>query len=352
MTGMSRAPLFCALAALGLGCTAPPAGVHVVVTMEDGEFDEQHAFDHLSFTARVGERTGAACLYAADAVTREIALDEPSPHACADRREQAWTGPPTAETWALAEDPREINVEAGDGERVAVEVIGGFGGRLGTVKGAGEMTATRDYPELRIALERGEGLFDGPCGLTLEPSFPEEFDTKYRLCEATRVKCPEKAASLLRSPAVFCVDEETSRLRNGPGVTCDEQTGSPTVWRTPPIPSIEGKTGCVRIFASARFARCVEGDPTDPDGCAVTTDCTPAPVRIWTRAGDIDGPTLSDVAMDCAPPTAVPITWSLPLLVTNGTVVVGISQSVETSAEGACFLDVESITATAVECPP
>lgn len=320
--------------------------------MEDGEFDAGHAFDHLTFTATVGDLRADACLYAADAVTQEIALDAPSKSACADLREQPWTGPPTATTWALAKGPREINVEAGDGARVRVEVIGGFGGRLGTVKGSGEAVAAPGYPELRIELTRGEALFAGPCGIELAPSFPEEFDTKYRLCEASRVKCPENVPSLLRSPAVYCVNEETSRLRNGPGVTCGEEAGAPTVWRTPPVPSIEGKSGCVRIFASARFARCVEGDPSDPDGCAVTTDCAPKPVSLWSREGDIDGPTLSEVAMDCVPPTAVPITWSLPLQVTSGLVVVGISQSVETSDEGACFLDIESITATSVACDP
>lgn len=353
LRGMVSRPLLACVAAAGsLACTAPPAGVHVVVTMEDADFTADHAFDHLTVIARVGDREARVCLYPADAVTRERALDDASPHACADLREQPWTGPPTAASWALAARPRTINVEAADGERVEVEVIGGFGGRLATVTGAGERPAAADYPELRVALSAGERVFAEGCELELETSLPEEFDTRYRLCEAFMVKCPEKAPSLLRSPAVYCVNEETSRLRNGPGVTCGEEQGAPTVWRTPPIPAIEGQTGCVRLFATARFARCKDGDPADPRGCEVTTDCTPAPVSGWTRAGGVNGPTLSEAAMECAPPTAVPITWSMQLRVANGDVVAGISQSVKTSAEGACFLDVESIAARSVPCDP
>lgn len=348
---MPRRLLVFATLASTAACAPPPAGVHVVVTMEDSEFSGEHTFDHLTVVARVGERVAGACLYPADAVVRERALDDPAPHACADLREQPWTGPPTAATWALADNPREINVEAAGGELVEVEVTGGFGGRLGTMTGAGEQVASADYPELHIELRRGVPVFEEGCELRLEPSFPDEFDTKYRLCEALEVKCPEKVPYLLRSPAVTCVGE-MSRLRNAPGVTCDQAEGSPTVWRTPPVPSIDGKSGCVRIFASARFARCREGDPGDPQGCPLTTDCTTAGARVWTRDGGVNGATLSDVTMSCAPPTTLPVTWSLVVKDTIGDVVVGISQSVEAAAEGACFLDVESITATSVDCTP
>ena len=121
---------------------------------------------------------------------------------------------------------------------MAVEVNGGFGGRLGVVTGSGEMIATADYPELRITLTRGEATFPASCELRLEPAVPDDFDSKYRLCDAKQVKCPEKALSLLRrSAAVYCVEGGTSRLRNRPGLTCSQDTGLPTVWRTPPVPA-------------------------------------------------------------------------------------------------------------------
>src|SRR5262245_6913129 len=124
-----------ALAACALACKAAPAGVHVVVTMKDADFDADHAFDHLSVTATIRERRADACLFPADAVDRAVPLDEPSPTGCADLRTQPWNGPPTAASWALEATPRTINVEAENAEEVTVTVTGGLGGRLGTVRG-------------------------------------------------------------------------------------------------------------------------------------------------------------------------------------------------------------------------
>ncbi len=349
-----RSPLFALLIAAGAaglaaGCTDPPAGVHVIVTMDDAEFDADHLFDHLTFTARIGERRADACLYPADAVDRAVPVDVPSPNACADMREQPWTGPPTSASWALAGKPRTINVDALSGEEVEITVTGGLGGRLGTVRGSGKIIAGADFPELTIHIESDAKVFPAGCEARLEPSFPEEFDANYKLCDAYLDDCPGALVVLARSPAVMCLDDGTSRVRNGPGFTCGITSGDAVVWHTPALPTINP---CVRTFVRGRFVRCADGTPLDERGCKTTTACAPQPVSLWVRAkGDV-GNVISSIAMECLPPSNVPITWSVLLDLPKDAAIVGLSQSAATTDDGACFLDVEAITSTTKECPP
>jgi len=331
-----------------IACTEPPAGVHVIVTMKDADFNDAHVFDHLTFTARVADRRADACFYPADAVDRTVGLDEPSPNGCADLRTQAWTGPPTASSWALEETPRTVNVDALDGEEVEITVTGGLGGRLGTVRGTGKLTATPDYPELTVTLAPGEVLFPSGCGARLDASFPADFDAKYQLCDAILDDCPATGFTLLRSPAITCLDDATSRVRNGPGFTCGGQIGETIVWRTPLLPTAYA---CVRIFVRGQFVRCKDGNPLDPHGCKETTACTPKPVSLWSRA-KLSDTFYSMIPLDCLPPTAVPITWSVLLNLPKEAAVIGLSQSVDASDDDACFLDVEAIASTAKECIP
>ncbi|MEZ4307680.1 MAG: hypothetical protein R3F14_06495 [Polyangiaceae bacterium] len=89
-----------------LGCSPPQAGVHVVVTMADEEFDAAHPFDHLTVEALVGARRARACLFEAVAETREVEDAAAGETACADLREAVWVGAPSAATWQLQKDPR------------------------------------------------------------------------------------------------------------------------------------------------------------------------------------------------------------------------------------------------------
>lgn len=345
------APLLVVTIAIALaagGCAEPSAGVHVIVTMKDGDFDDGHAFDHLTLTANVGDRSAAACLYPADAVNGAVPLDDPSPNACADRRAQPWTGPPSAASWALASAPRTINVDAIEGEEIEVTVTGGLGGRLGTVRGEGKLVASPSWPDLTIELKPAQPLFPDGCGARLDPSFPAEFDAKYGICDATLDECPATAGLLTRSPAVACLEDGTSRIRNGPGVTCSVEQGEPIVWRTPPLPTLYS---CVRIFVRGQLARCKKGDPGDLSGCEETTACAPKPVTVWSRTKGSDT-FFSEIALDCLPPTVVPITWSVLLDLPEQAAFVGLSQSTRTSDDGACFLDVEAIASTSKECIP
>ncbi|MFO0588473.1 MAG: hypothetical protein U0441_13075 [Polyangiaceae bacterium] len=330
-----------------LGCADPAAGVHVIVTMDDADFSDEHLFDHLTFTARIGERRADACLYPADAVERAVPIDDTSPNACADARTQAWTGPPTAESWALEGKPRTINVEAEAGEEVEISVTGGLGGRLGTVRGAGSMIASSSFPELTIRLTNDAALFPAGCGARLEPSFPEEFDANYKLCEAALTTCPATSVFLTRSAAVSCLDDGTSRVRNAPGLTCGLDDGEPAVWRTPALPT---PAGCVRVFVRGRFARCKSGDPLAAGGCARTTACTPKPIALWSR-DKLSAPKdfFATVPMECLPPIGVSMTWSV-LLDLPKESIVGLAQSTDTASDDACFVDVEAIAATSKEC--
>ncbi len=323
------------------GCTAPPAGIHVTITMDDADFDDDHLFDHLTFTARVAERRADACLYPADAVERAVPLDDASPNACADRREQPWTGPPTAASWALADNPRTINVEALDGEEVDVTVTGGLGGRLGTVRGAGKLVASAAFPELEIHLAGDVKVFPSGCDARLEPPFNKEFDAKYELCDAYLDDCPGELGVYARSPAVTCLDDGTSRLRNGPGVTCGISAGEPAVWHSLPRPTIGS---CVRIFVRGRFVRCADGSPLDKGGCTTTTACAPQPVSLWIRTKLDPATVFATADMECLPPMGVTMTWSVLVDLPKDPAIVGISQSTATDGDGACFLDVDSIT--------
>lgn len=339
-----------AIAGAPLACTEPPSGVHVIVTMKDADFDDAHLFDHLTLTARIADRRADACLYPADAVDRAVPLDDPSPNACADRRTQPWTGPPTAASWALEKTPRTINIDTDGPEEVEITVVGGLGGRLGTVRATGTLVASPDYPDLTLTLEAADPLFPDGCEARLEPSVPEDFEGQYELCEAPfdeSSPCPAIGTSL-RSPAVTCLDDEWSRVRNGPGVTCGLEKGQPVVWRTPPLPTIRS---CVRLFVRGQLARCKEGNPIDDPACEKTTACTPKPVALWSR-GKLADVFHTWVPFECLPPTGVPMTWSVLLGLPKEAALVGLSQSVETSDEDACFLDVDAIASTSKECPP
>ena len=335
-----------ALAGAG-GCADPTAGVHVIVTMDDADFSEEHLFDHLTLTALIGERRADACLYPADAVERAIPIDDPSPNACADARTQAWTGPPTVDSWALAKKPRTINVEAEAGEEVEIVVTGGLGGRLGTVRGGGSAIASSSFPELPVRLTNDAKLFPDGCGARLEPAFPDEFEAKYELCEAALTTCPATSVFLTRSAAVSCLADGTSRVRNAPGLTCDVDDGEPAVWRAPALPA---PSGCVRVFVRGRFARCKSGDPLAEGGCARTTACTPSPVAMWSRE-KLAAPKdlFAATPMECLPPTGVAMTWSI-LLDLPSDPIVGLAQSTTAAGDDACFLDVEAIASTYKEC--
>lgn len=344
-----RLTICAALAAAALGCTAPPSGVHVVVTMADAEFDDDHLFDHLTVTATIGARTATACLYPADAVTEALAVTDPSPFACADHRTQPWTGPPSAQTWALAGKPRTVNVDAEPGEEVDVAVVGGLGGRLGTVRGGGKLVASSSFPELRVELARDQKVFPLGCDARLEPSLPEEFDTRYRVCDAGLTSCPDIDPLFRRSPAVTCLSDGTSRVRNGPGFTCGTQTGEANVWHTTALPSL---VPCLRIFVTGHFVRCKSGDPLVEGGCEETTDCAADPVSLWSRLKTPDGLLISNPSMECIPPSIVPVTFSVRVKLPKEPVFLGIAQSVATAGDGACFLDVQSLATTAKDCAP
>lgn len=347
--GLLRSGALPIVITLAGGCADPQAGIHVTVTMRDADFDADHLFDHLTFTARVGERRADACLYPADAVERAAPLDEPSPHACADARTQPWNGPPTAASWALADKPRTVNVDALEGEEVEVTVTGGLGGRLGTVRGSGKLVAGASFPELTIDLAGDAKVFPSACDARLEPSFPAEFDAKYKLCDAYLDDCPGALSIYARSPAVTCLGDGTSRVRNGPGLTCGVADGAPVVWHTPPVPTFNP---CVRVFVRGRFVRCADGSPLDEAGCTRTTACAPQPIALWTRTKADPTKVFSSVEMGCLPPMGVAMTWSVLLALPKDAAIVGLSQSTSTDADGACFLDVETLTSTVKECPP
>jgi hypothetical protein len=333
--------------ACALGCTSPQAGIHAVVTMRDADFDEEHTFDHLTVTATIGERRADACLFPADAVGRALPLDEPSKTGCADLRTQPWNGSPTAASWALQDTPRTVNVEAEDGEEVVVTVVGGLGGRIGTVRGEGKGRASASFDRVDIELTPDQKVFPEGCDARLEPSFPESFDAKYRLCDALVSDCPALKPGLQRSPAVFCLDDGSSRVRNAPEITCGVTTGDASIWHTPALPKVKS---CLRMFVRGHFVRCIKGDPLDAGGCTVTTDCAPQPTSIWTRDVNDIVNELDSAAMHCLPPVAVPITLSFELALPEAGVVYGLRQSVDTASEGACFLDVESFTGTYTDC--
>jgi hypothetical protein len=338
------------VAVLG-ACSAPPSGVHVVVTMSAAGYDDQHAFDHLTMKARIGARRAVACLYPADAVERAVALDgEPRPKACADRRTQRWTGPPTAEGWALDTQPLSINVEAAEGEDVDIEVIGGLGGLVGTVQGSGAMRASSAFPELRVELA-GE-LVLPECDAHLESLFLGGVNTLDPMYDAE--ECGDK--SWFRSPAVVPVDaggSRVSRVLNDPGLTCPDggaSDGDGLVWSFEKNSKATGdKATWVRVHTRGRFVRCVEGDPGDPGGCTVTADCTTLPVGVGVRALDA-GPEGWDLKnVTCLPPTSVPITWSVEIWRPAGKVLYGLAQDVKAAGAGSCFLDVYEIATEAFE---
>lgn len=346
-TLLLRATAVALCAALTACSSAGSGGVHVLVTLDAASFGSDLLFDHVTVRAEGAGKRATVCLFPDDEVEREVELDDPD-GSCADVHSAIWTGAPALDRWDLEGAPRTINFVFEEGDAVAITASARLGGEpLAVAAGGGDAVADPGYPRVTIALDPGKPAIGAACGAALEAVQPGLFSLQQTgFCEAPAGACPFVEQGEVRaSGAMYCA-ANASRVRNGPGLVCaGSEGGAAVVWHDA---LGEAAGGCVDVHATGHFVRCASGDPGDPGGCPLTTDCIVPETAFSVMAG---GGLFDTVSFACIPPFAIPVTFSVQLrMPEGGEAAVGLVQEVQASGGGACFFDLYSIAVEPVTC--
>ena len=338
-----------ALASLAACNASGPTGCLVRITIDPGH--EPVSFDHVTVSVVVGTRHAFACLYpvagggAAREATEAGAGDQDP---CADLAPDPQVDP-TPAVWDLVAKPRTIDIEAGKDESVIVEAYAAYGNARPLAHGTATVSAGSPWAETTLTLST-EGVAAPvicPQRFIRGNAALSEAPNQFR-CVGQVLACIDPAMPLNRlgvesTRAIVCGSGQAEgTLRNdSPAVDCPTDEGRYIIYRA----AVTAKP-CSTLYATLRFARCLDG--SRDLGCAATTDCDVPPTIV--RDAGRTNPMPNDAKNDLSCIPALPYDVTVDYLRFGANVANGIELLQPASTTRTCTMTLSKLSATSPMC--